>query len=87
MTKEIDVRDVVKLAKDAKLPKYMFDTNDGRRALMRFVALVVARTDNTEFAHQYTAEGRIFAQDIRDDAGDLLTIAEHEAQTAQELFE
>jgi hypothetical protein len=36
MTKEMDVRDVVKLAREAKLPKYMFDTNDGRLALMRF---------------------------------------------------
>jgi hypothetical protein len=44
MTPDMDVRYVVKLAREAKLPKYMFDTNDGRLALMRFVALVVART-------------------------------------------
>jgi hypothetical protein len=36
MSEEMDVRDVVKLAREAKLPKYMFDTNDGRLALMRF---------------------------------------------------
>ena len=45
--RRLDALDVVKLAKAAKLPKYMHDTNDGREALMRFAELLAGKPQSS----------------------------------------
>ena len=38
----MDREDVIKMAKAAKVPRYAFDSEDGKFALVRFAALVAA---------------------------------------------